>query len=749
MHRNLLRRAAPLLALILFGGAGAAAGGAVAAVAPPIVGIVTDTAGAPLANARVVLSRANRVTTTGGDGRFTFRSLSPGTYHIDASFPGYAPGHAEVVVPATGADVSVRIELRPSPLTLEGVIFTGTPGGSDPLAVTQSTTQISGKEFDRQLSATIAETLSDEPGISARYAGPAASLPVIRGLTGERVLMLENGQRTGDLSGTSADHALSVDPLSATRIEVVRGPASLLYGSSALGGVVNVLGTDIPTSVPSHVEGYVAAQGVSVTPGGALTAEAIAPLGSSLAVAVAGGFRDVGDVRVGGGDVLGGTSLRNLHADVGLGFVGESLSGGVAVNGYDFNYGLPSDPDGEGGIRIDGRRYEVHGRGQWVVGGGFLQQVDANASAQWYAHDEIEAGGEVGTNFDLRTQTVDLRANTDVGFAKGTLGASGLAKRYSPTGEEALTPPATSTTGGVFVYQEIPFGSDEEHAARLQLGARYDAFRIRADESEDFGPARSRDFGAVSGSVGLTVPVGDLLSFGGSVARAFRAPTTEELYSNGFHAAAGSFDIGNPQLDPETNLGVEAVLRVQSARVNGQFSGYLNRVDDFIAPRVVGDTLIETEDGDAAVPLTVFRQADATLRGVEGKVEMVVADHVVAGIRGDVVRGRFTDGGPLPFMPAGHFGGEVRWDNGGTGIGVDAQHTFAQSDVPENELATGAYTLVGVNVAYTRTVGGQVHSITLRADNLFDVEYRDATSRIKEFAPNPGRNLALVYRLLY
>ena len=745
MHRHILRYAAPLLALIAFAGTGAAE-----PAAPPILGIVTDTAGTPLANARVVLSRANRVTTTGGDGSFAFRSLSPGTYHIDVSFPGYAPGHAEVVVPAAGAEVSVRIVLRPSPLALEGVIITGTPGGSDPLSVTQSATQISGKEFDRQLAATIAETLSDEPGISARYSGPAASLPVIRGLTGERVLMLENGQRTGDLSGTSADHALSVDPLSATRIEVVRGPASLLYGSSALGGVVNVIGTDIPTNVPSHVEGYVAAQGVSVTPGGALTAEAIAPLGSSLALALAGGFRDVGSVRVGGGEVLAGTSLRNFHGDVGLGYVGESLSGGLAVNAYDFNYGLPADPEGESGIRIDGRRYEVHGRAQWVVGGSFLQQVDANASGQWYTHDEIEDGGEVGTTFELSTQTLDLRADTDVGFARGTLGVSGLAKQYSPTGEEALTPPATSGTGGVFVYQEILLGSaDAEHAPQLQLGARYDLYRIRAEESEDFGPARSRDFGALSGSVGLTVPVGNLLSFGGSVARAFRAPTTEELYSNGFHVAAGSFDIGDPDLAPETNLGVEALVRVQSARLTGQFSGYLNRVDDFIAPEIVGDTLIETEDGDASVPLTLFRQADATLRGLEGKVEMVVAKHVVAGVRGDVVRGRFSDGGPLPFMPAGHLGGELRWDDGALGIGADAQHTFAQGDVPENEMATGEYTLVGVNVGYTRTVGGQVHSITLRADNLFDVEYRDATSRIKHFAPNPGRNLAIVYRMLY
>src|SRR5690606_27363955 len=178
-----------------------------------------------------------------------------GAYHLDVSLIGYAPGHAEIDVPEDGDEIFVRIRLDASPLALEGVLVTGTPGASDPLTVAQSSTQLSGREFDRRVGATVASMLDQEPGISSRYSGPAAATPVIRGLTGERVVMLENGQRTGDLSGSAADHALSVDPLSATRIEVVRGPASLLYGSGAIGGVVNVIGTDIATTVPSRFEG--------------------------------------------------------------------------------------------------------------------------------------------------------------------------------------------------------------------------------------------------------------------------------------------------------------------------------------------------------------------------------------------------------------------------------------------------------------------------------------------------------------
>jgi iron complex outermembrane receptor protein len=765
MHCAFLRRAAAAVA-ILFAAAGTAWAAPADPEAPPITGIVTDTAGTPLANARVAVSGANRATTTGADGTFVLRSVPAGRYHLDVSRIGYAPEHVEVTVPETGSPVFVEIVLIPTPLALEGVIVTGTPGASDPLTVTQSTTQISGKEFDRQVGATIAETLAEEPGIQTRFAGPAASLPVIRGLTGDRILILQNGQRTGDLSGSSADHALSIDPLSATRIEVVRGPASLLYGSSALGGVVNVIGTDIPTNVPTHIEGYVAAQGATVTPGGAATAEAVFPVGSSLALSARGGFRNMGDLRVGGDAVLENTSLETVHGDVGFGYIGERLSGGLAFNGHAFEYGLPlglheeeihagEEPLEEEaeGIRLDGSRFELTGRSDWALGGAVFQELNANGTAQWYQHDEIEPTGEIGTTFRLNTQTLDLKANTDFWNARGTVGLSGLFKQYDPTGEEALTPPANSRDLGIFLFQEMPlFGGDHEteYVPHLQLGARYDRFWIDSEAGgEKFGPARSLDFDALTGSVGVLLPFRERTSVGVSVARAFRAPTVEELFSNAFHAAVGAFDVGNPELEPETNLGAEGVFRSQTTRLNVLFSAYYNRIDNFITPTIVGDTLL-VENGEVeSVPLNVFGQGDATLKGLEGKVEALVAPNWVLGVRGDVVEGEFTDGGPLPFMPAGHLGGDVRWDNGNIAAGTNIRHAFAQDEVSENELATGAYTLFGLNLSYTRNLGGQIHTVTLQADNLLDERYREATSRIKAFAPNPGRNLSLVYRVLF
>lgn len=720
---------------------------------PPVTGIVQDSSGVPLPNVQVAIAALNRHTTTNHEGRFILTNLPPGTHHLDAHFIGFAPGHAVANVPADGDSVRVTIIMRSTPLRLSGVQITATPTGSDALDLTQSTVALAGKELARSLGPSVAQTLSAEPGISMRYAGPAANTPVIRGLSGERILVLQDGERAGDLSSTSSDHGLSVDPLTASRIEVVRGPASLLYGNNALGGVVNVISGDIPTVVPSHVEGYVTGQAESVNPGGAVSGGVTIPLGSSLALALRGGGRDIDDVRVGGGDRLANTYLRNWNAVAGFGLVRDGVTAGVAYRDYRFDYGLPSPPDDdEAGLHLEGSRQQGSGRADIALGSSWLPRLRVDGSVQRYTHDEIEPNGEVGTTFTLRTQTAAATARTQFGRVTGAVGVSGLFKQYAASGEEALTPGANSNAAGLFFYQDLPLGgvsaaSEDDRTPRLQLGARYDSYRIETELGDPkFGPPRDRDFGNVSGSIGLNVPIGDAASFGVSAARAFRAPTVEELYSNAFHAAAGTFDVGNPDLDPEINQGMDAVLRVESGGMTAQLAAYFSRIDKYIAPNIVGDTT--TDEGDV-VPLNRFSQEDATLRGLEGQMETEVTKNVVVGVMGDVMRGRFSDGSAIPFMPAARIGGSARFDNGRWSLGMEGRHTLAQGRVAENETKAGDYTLLNLTGGITMIIGARVHAITLRADNLLDEKYREATSRIKEFAFNPGRNLSVVYRLLY
>jgi iron complex outermembrane receptor protein len=718
--------------------------------APPIVGTVTDSSGVPLPNAEAAIASLQRSTTTNGQGRFSFRALPSGTYHVDISLLGYAPAHAQVTVPESGSDVTLLVRLAPTPLTLQGVVVTGTPGATDALRTTQATTQLSGKALDRDLGATVAQTLSKQPGIQMRYNGPAASTPVIRGLTGDRVLVLQDGERTGDLSGAAPDHGLSIDPLSATRMEVVRGPASLLYGSGAIGGVVNVIDEDIPTSVPGHVDGFLALQGESVSPGGGGTAQATLPLSSTLALTAGGGIRHVDDVRVGGGGTLPNTYLHNHHGDLGLGYIGESLGGGAAFNTYGFDYGLPTPAgDPEAGVHIRGARQEAKGRVVLPQPASWLNEIRLQGTAQWYHHDEIEGSGEVGTSFRLNTQTADLKGRTQWGRLSGTVGLSGLFKQYESTGEEALTPAANSNNVGVLAFQQLPLGRDGEMSPNLQLGARYDFYRITSLASETFGPGHSLRWNAFSGSAGLNVPLTPSVSASANVARAFRAPTVEELFSNAFHAAIGAFQVGGAGLQPEINDGVEGMLHMQSAKFTGQASLYYNRISNYIAPLRMGDTTVVVDDESQTVPLDVYSQADATLRGVEGEAEYVVLPQWVVGANGDFVRGEFSSGGALPYMPPARLGGLVRWEPGHLSAEASFRHAFAQNRVSENETSTGAYDLLDLSLGYNRPIGGRVHNLTLRVDNLLDERYYDATSRIKDFAPNPGRNLSLVYKVLF
>lgn len=716
--------------------------------APIVLGTVKDTTGHPIHNVTVVITALRRSTTTDAEGRFFFRGLPPGRHHLDVFMIGFTRAETEVLVPADGGDVTVEIVLTPSIVRLSSVVVSASPTGGDPLGITQSTVDLSGKALARNLTSSVALTLSSEPGMAVRYNGPAANVPIIRGLTGDRILVLQDGERAGDLSSAAPDHGLTIDPLAAERVEVVRGPASLMYGSSALGGVVNVISNDIPTTLPTHVTGSLSGQAESVTPGGAASGNITIPLGK-VAVLLGGGFRDAQNTWQGGRVRLLNSEARNNYQQIGFGVIGDAASGGLAFKRYDFRYGLPADiSDPEFGAHIDGLRNDAKGQLDLVGGSGLFRSVHIGAAAQGYTHDEIEDSGDIGTSFDLKTQTLDATVKTAFWGQDGALGVSGLAKQYAATGEEALTPAANSAAMGGFLFQEFALGTAEhEHAPRLQVGARFDRYAIESKTGDPkFGEGRSRDFNAVSGSVGITIPTAERSSLAFNVARAFRAPTVEELFSNAFHAAAGTFDVGNPDLDAEINLGVESVYRMHTGRVDAQFSAYVNRISNFVIPDISGDTL--TDEGDL-VPLNHYAQSDATFRGVEADLETQVGQRFVVGVVGDVVRASLTGGGNVPFLPPARIGARLRWDNGHVNVGVEARHGFAQTRVSGGDIdvPTDAYNLVNLSAGWSIFGARSSQSVTLRIDNLLDEAYRDATSRIKSFALNPGRNIAVVYKI--
>src|SRR3982751_6102390 len=315
------------------------------APSPPLVGVVKTADGQPVSQVQVIVVQLNRVATTNDSGAFRFTALPAGRYHLTAMRIGLSAAHTDVTIPESGAEVNVTIIMHEAAMQLSTVQVTATPTGADPRDVPQAVTTLSGQELARQISSSVAQSPSEQPGLAVRFNGPAATAPVIRGLQGERVLVLQDGDRAADLSSAAPDHGVSIDPLTAERVEVVRGPASLLYGNSALGGVVNVISNDIPTSIPTHIDGYVATQLESVNPGGGVAAGATIPIGQGLAVVARAGARHTDPLHEGGGTILTNSFYHNYYGVGGLGFGTNRATGGIIYRGYKFDYGLPTNSD--------------------------------------------------------------------------------------------------------------------------------------------------------------------------------------------------------------------------------------------------------------------------------------------------------------------------------------------------------------------------------------------------------------------
>jgi iron complex outermembrane recepter protein len=714
---------------------------------PPVEGVVRGEDGGAVPHAGVMVMASGRSTLTDPAGRFRLTGLPAGRHRLEVSMLGYRPAQVEVEVPAAGEAVRVEVVLVETPLALPGVQVTATPVGRDALQVAQATAQLSGRALERALGPTLAQTLAGQPGMAVRYNGPAASAPVLRGLTGDRILVLQDGQRVGDLSGTADDHSVTVDPLSAQRIEVVRGPASLLYGTNALGGVVNVISGDGTSQLSLRSQWSASLQTESAFPGGSGTLRAALPLADGWALTLRGGGRSTGDVRIaadpGLSRRLANTRHRNASGAVGIAYAGGALAAGATLQAYAMEHGVPLPPEADEEIELRGRRLGVSGHAEWQLRSARFPSLRLQAGAVDYAHEEI-AHGEPEMAFGLRTQTADAKLGQGrLGpFRDGAWGVSGLARQYVATGEEQLTAPANARSLGFYTFQEagLPGG------AALQAGARVDRFTITSLDDPLFGPGVRRSFSTLSGSVGATMPLTGGVSMAVSAARSFRAPSVEEMFSSALHIGTASYEVGDPDLRPESATGLDALVRVARGRLAAELATYASTIDHFVHMQARGDTVL---DG-VRWPVLAYVQERARFTGAEGHVEWEAARSWVLRAQGDVVRGMLRDGARVPFLPAARAGASVRRDDGVTSIGAGVRHAFAQGGASAaGETPVTAYTLADAHVAYRLARGGRVHSFSLRADNIFDVPYRDAASRVRDFAPNPGRNISLLYRVYF
>ena len=742
-----------------------------------VAGVVVDSAsGAPLPAAQVRLVGLARGELTHDDGGFAFEDLRPGAYVVSVQRLGYAAAERPVTVTA-GARATVRIALTSSAARLAQVVVTGTIGERAASAALRPTAAVSGAELDRRLSETIASTLQNQPGVAVSSLGPATARPVIRGLSGDRVLVLEDGQRPGDLSSTSSDHAVAIDPLTARQIEVVRGPNSLLYGPSALGGVVNVVRDEIPTSPTEHAHGAVTAQGTSVNRGATAGGYVALPFGhvggGHLALRAEGSARTGGDLRTPVGR-LGNTDLRTYNGSASLALVGERGHAGVAYRAYANDYGIPggfigAHPNGvdvamrRQTLRAEGERRWTNGEGRRVFGVP-LTSVRATAAYTDYGHRELEASGAVGTRFDQQLGQSDLlvRHGAVGAVASGAVGAR-LQARGIVTGGSLRTPSTDDYSAAAFLVEEVALGR-----VRLQGGLRYDWARFEPREEafvrvgEERIPADPRAFGAFSSSLGALLEVGRGVQFGASVARAYRTPDFNELYSDGPHLAAYTYEVGNPRLGRETGLGTDAFVRLTRGAVRGEVAAFRNALSGYVYPRNTG--LLGRQGGR---PLFQFTGRDAVLAGADGTVEWSVTRTVVVEGTASYVRGTLQgtpDSLPadeelglparagsrfLPLVPPLHGRVGARYERPRWFAGAGLRAAARQELLGDYETETAGYAVSDLTAGVRLLVGARLHTLTLRVDNLLDQEYRDHLSRVKEILPEAGRNVSLLYRVTF
>lgn len=640
--------------------------------------------------------------------------------------------------------------------------------------ILSGTSVLTSTELARDVRPTIGETLSRQAGVSATSFGPNASRPVLRGFQGERIRVLADGIGSFDVSNTSVDHAVVINPLTADRIEVLRGPASLLFGSSAIGGVVNVIDSRIPRSVPEegfHVDG-VATYGSAANERSA-GARVDAALSDKFVVHFDGTYSKTGDLDVGGyllSPALRAQAAASSEADIrdlaelkgtlpnsgarmwevagGAALVTGNGNLGFSVSRMGNLYGVPVrfslDPAVEAEeVRLDVRQTRVDMRAEINPASGFFEAIRFRGGYADYQHEEIDDTGAVGTTFlhDGWEGRAELVQRDHNGWT-GAIGGQFVLRKLNIIGDEKFLPKSSASQFGLFTVQSLDLGH-----LRAEVGARVERTHASADEDATLGnPAYDRKFTAVSGSLGAAYEVANGWRLGLNASYSERAPSAEELFSNGPHAGTQAFEVGNPDFEKEVSKGLELTLRGKGRGYSLSASVYHSWFNNFI---------YEQPDGTIEDDLPVFNilQDKARYYGAEIEGSATLAQMGGFAINLDAV-GDFTHATILvpganqaaPRIPALRLLGGLEAQSEKLDLRAETEWVDGQDRVAPFETTTKGYTMVNASVAFRPWGRDRDVSLLLSANNIFDVNARRHASFLKDYAPLAGRDLRISLR---
>ncbi len=639
---------------------------------------------------------------------------------------------------------------------LDKIVVTANPLGKTNSELAQPVTILEGDELLLDIQPTIGDTLNNQPGIRSSYHGPSAGRPVIRGLGGDQILLLQNGIGNLDASNTSVDHNVAIDPLTVEKIEVIRGPAALLYGSRAVGGVVNVIDNRIPDEpIEEKLTGQTDVRYNSANDERSASAK------------FEGGVEDFAwhfntfkrltdDIDIPGFAVSGRERATGEESDrnhiensqsntdgftLGLSRFFDKGYFGASFTNYESRYGVVGHDHGAGDpVTLDMEQQRIDVAGLYKADTDLIKEINYKFGYSDYEHTEFE-GTETGTEFenegyDARVEIVHQK----LGGFEGAIGFQSTESDFSALGDEAFVPPSTTRNNAVFVFEEAALND----SLNLQLGGRVEHQDITVEQITGFENSNSRDDITVSGSAGLVQNLAQDYSVALSASYTERAPNAQELYANGNHVAIDIFEEGNENLDIQRSLGLDLSFRKEQGKASGELNLFYNYFEDFIA-------LSNANRTDGGVDVYEYVNLPAEFVGAE--IKALINAYTKANqkldfeVRADYLHARNRDTNEsLPRIAPARIGTSAIYEYGKFGTRLDADYNFAQHEVPEEDLPTDGFFMVDFTIDYEINVGPTASLLYVQATNLLDREARNHVSFVKDDVPLPGRSIMVGLR---
>jgi iron complex outermembrane receptor protein len=719
-----------------------------------VSGRVTTPSGNPIPDVQVSITELRRSTTTDSAGHYAIADVPAGTFTISFQRIGYAPAVRRIT--STGGNVSADVAMRESVIELTGVQVTASANATSALDSPQPTSVVAGDALRESQSPSLGETLEGVAGVRSWSSGVGIGKPVIRGLTSNRVLVLDDGQRL-ETQQWGDEHSPNVETANAERIEVIRGPASVLYGSDALGGVINIVQRELPdaTDAPGFLRGNVSA---AYGTGNSLKDGALELEGGSGSVGYRGSVsvRSSGDVHT-PAYVLWNSGLEQI---AGTGTVGTRGPWGSVSGTFSQRNERLFLTDEDSTATPTQRMATSHGRVDLALPLG-AARLDVSTGYERSRRREFEDKTTTMVGLGLLSQTylADLHYHhAPIGRFAGLLGFSGVRTTFDKFGEETLIPPSRLNGAAVYAFEQT-----EGRRVNLSFGARYDYRHLDVDADSVLGnSARTHTWNSVIGNIGLLFHLSEPAAVVINVGRGFRAPSSFELYSNGVHEGTVAFERGNSNLTTEKSVNTDVALRAQTSRLTFEIGGFLNLIQDYIYTFPTGT--VDTASGFQIYDVT---QGDARLAGFEGALQWHPTAYLHLQGTADYVRGQnTTTEQPLPNMPPFRATWTARWEGetrpGGLqnpyfSIGGETNARQTRLDPAERQFYADAfggagyqsrpYTLVNFGAGAGWVVGSRTLTVGLSLRNAFDRRYANYLSRIKTNALDPGMGRSLTVRM--